>query len=232
MHSESWEGTWPAGNSGLERGLVFAWQAFPSTITTNLVAMRTLELVEAEARSCTKCRLADGRTQVVFGTGNPKAPLMLVGEGPGLEEDRQGEPFVGRSGRLLDMLVAQELGLDRTGLYIGNVVKCRPPNNRDPRDDEIEACMPFLFEQIAIVGPKVVITLGSFAARALLGTEQRISSLRGKVYPFGQGVVVPTYHPAYALRGGGQVVAEIRADLVRAKEELDRLSRLAGAATA
>lgn len=182
--------------------------------------MRPLTVLEAEARACTKCRLASGRTQVVFGVGNPSSPLMFVGEGPGREEDLRGEPFVGRSGKLLDTLIAQELGLDRTGCYVANVIKCRPPQNRDPKPDEVEACMPYLDEQIEIVSPKVVVTLGNFAARALLGTDAGITSLRGKTYPFRAGRLVPTFHPSYALRGGGQVVAEMRADFVRIKEEL------------
>ncbi len=174
------------------------------------------------AAVCTRCRLAEGRTNVVFGVGDPSADLLFVGEGPGREEDLTGEPFVGRSGRLLDALVTEELGMTRNEFYIANVVKCRPPNNRDPLPDEVEACGPYLEEQIATIAPRVTITLGNFAARRLLGTDQGVTALRGRAYPFGDGVLVPTFHPAYALRGGGVVVAQIRADLVRAKAALGR----------
>jgi len=175
-----------------------------------------LDALRREAAGCTRCRLAEGRTQVVFGTGNPLAGLMFVGEGPGEQEDRQGLPFVGRSGQLLDRLLAEELGIDRTGCYIANVVKCRPPGNRDPQPDEIEACRPWLDRQLALVSPRVVVTLGNFATKLLLGTSEGITKLRGRTFPFGTGVLVPTYHPAAALRGGPVQVAEMRADLVRA----------------
>jgi uracil-DNA glycosylase family 4 len=179
-----------------------------------------LELLRAEALGCVRCPLAGGRTQVVFGVGDPAARLLFVGEAPGREEDLAGEPFVGRSGKLLDRLLHEELGMDRTQCYIANVVKCRPPDNRDPRPEEAEACRPYLDRQLELIAPSVVVTLGSVAAKALLGTTEGIRSLRGRSYPFGNGVLVPTYHPAYALRAGGQAVAEMRADLVRAKRLL------------
>jgi uracil-DNA glycosylase family 4 len=169
------------------------------------------------AMSCTKCALAGGRTQVVFGVGDPHADLMFVGEGPGRDEDLAGEPFVGRSGKLLDKLMNQEVGIDRSKCYIANVVKCRPPNNRDPLPAEIEACRPWLEQQLELIDPVVVVTLGNFATRLLLGTTEGISKLRGHAYPYRSGHLVPTYHPAAALRGGGEIVAEMRADLVRAK---------------
>ncbi len=183
-------------------------------------ALKQLEVLGAEARACTRCRLSEGRTQAVFGVGNPTAGLMLVGEGPGREEDLAGEPFVGRSGKLLDRLLAEELGIDRRHCYIANVVKCRPPNNRDPRPDEIEACSGFLDRQLSLVDPDVVVTLGNFATRRLLGLDQGIRTLRGRSYPFRGKHLVPTYHPAAALRSGGEVVAEMRADFVRAKRLL------------
>jgi uracil-DNA glycosylase family 4 len=182
--------------------------------------VQTLAEVRREAMSCTKCPLASGRTQVVFGVGNPEADLMFVGEGPGRDEDLAGEPFVGRSGKLLDKLMVQEIGIDRSRCYIANVVKCRPPNNRDPLPDEIEACRPWLESQLELIDPTVVVTLGNFATRLLLDTTQGISKLRGRSYPYRQGYLVPTYHPAAALRGGGEIVAEMRADLVRAKSLL------------
>ena len=179
--------------------------------------------VEQIALTCTKCPLAAGRTTVVFGEGDPNANLMVVGEGPGREEDLQGRPFVGRSGQLLDRLLAEEAGLRREQVYIANVVKCRPPGNRDPLPDEIAACRPFLDQQVALIGPRVVVTLGNFATRLLLETTEGITRLRGRSFPFGRdgAVLMPTYHPAAALRGGGEVVARMRADFVRARAALD-----------
>lgn len=176
-----------------------------------------LEQLAAEASGCERCRLSETRNQVVFGVGDPDADLLFVGEGPGAEEDKQGEPFVGRSGRLLDQLVAEEMGLSRAGFYIANVVKCRPPGNRDPRPDEIEACNSYLEGQVDLIAPKVVVTVGRFAAQTLLDTSDGINKLRGRSYPFRTGVLIPTFHPAAALRGGAQVMAKMRADLVRAK---------------
>jgi uracil-DNA glycosylase family 4 len=169
------------------------------------------------ALGCTKCPLAAGRTQVVFGVGDPDAQLVFVGEGPGREEDLAGEPFVGRSGQLLDRLMLEEIGITRDRCYIANVVKCRPPQNRDPAPKEIEACHPYLEEQITLINPAVVITLGNFATRLLLDRPEGIRQLRGNVYPFRAGHLVPTYHPAFVLRAGGEALAEMRADLVRAK---------------
>ena len=178
------------------------------------------DALRAEALSCTRCQLSAGRTQVVFGVGDPAADLMFVGEGPGRDEDLAGQPFVGRSGKLLDRLMQEELGFDRRSCYIANVVKCRPPQNRDPRPEEIEACRPYLTQQVELIDPAVVITLGNFATRLLLGTTDGIRRVRGRAYPFRGGHLVPTYHPAAALRSGGQVVAEMRADLIRAKRLL------------
>lgn len=181
---------------------------------------RELARVRKEALGCTSCTLAAGRTQVVFGVGDPAAGLMFVGEGPGREEDLQGEPFVGRSGKLLDLLMRQEIGIEREACYIANVVMCRPPGNRDPLPAEIDACRPYLERQVDLVSPRVVVTLGNFATRTLLETTEGIRRLRGHVYPFRGVHLVPTYHPAAALRGGGEVVAEMRADFVRAKSLL------------
>jgi uracil-DNA glycosylase family 4 len=181
----------------------------------------TLEELARRAATCTRCGLSAGRTQVVWGVGNPEAELMFVGEGPGREEDLQGEPFVGRSGRLLDNLMRQEMGIDRTQCYVANVVMCRPPGNRDPLPDEIEACRPFLDAKLEVIDPSVVVTLGNFATRLLLETSEGIRRLRGRAYPFRRGHLVPTYHPAAALRGGAEVVAEMRADFVRAKRLLE-----------
>jgi DNA polymerase len=174
--------------------------------------------VEREAAGCTRCQLANGRTQVVFGLGNATADLMFVGEAPGAEEDRQGLPFVGRSGQLLDRLLVEETGWTRDRCFICNVVKCRPPGNRDPAPAEIEACRPYLEAQVELIAPKVVVTLGNFATKLLLDTDVGITKLRGRSYPFRGGVLIPTFHPAAALRSGGDTVAAMRADLVRAKQ--------------
>ncbi|MGD0311073.1 MAG: uracil-DNA glycosylase [Acidimicrobiales bacterium] len=170
------------------------------------------------AADCTRCPLAEHRTQVVFGVGDPHADLLFVGEAPGRDEDLQGEPFVGRSGQLLDRLVLEELGVDRSRFYIANVVKCRPPDNRDPRPDEIASCRPYLDAQLGLIGPRVVVTLGNFATKLLLQTDLGITKVRGRSYPMEAYQLVPTYHPAAALRSGGVVLAEMRADLVRAKQ--------------
>jgi uracil-DNA glycosylase len=188
------------------------------------VTVTELAQVRNEAITCTKCELAKGRTQVVFGVGNPDADLMFIGEGPGRDEDIQGEPFVGRSGKLLDKLMVQEIGIDRSQCYIANVVKCRPPNNRDPLPDEIEACRPWLEAQLDLIRPIVIVTLGNFSTRLLLETTAGISKLRGRSYPYRDSHLVPTYHPAAALRGGAEIVAQMRADLVRAKTLLAKQS--------
>jgi DNA polymerase len=176
-----------------------------------------LERLRIEASTCTKCPLAEGRTQVVFGVGDPDADLLFVGEGPGREEDLAGEPFVGRSGKLLDRLMWEEIQLTRDRCYIANVVKCRPPNNRDPAPVEIDACRPYLEEQITLIHPAVIITLGNFATRLLLDTTEGIHQLRGSIFPYRAGHLVPTYHPAYVLRAGGEAMAEMRSDLIKAK---------------
>jgi DNA polymerase len=176
-----------------------------------------LERLRITASTCTKCPLAEGRTQVVFGVGSPQAELLFIGEGPGREEDLAGEPFVGRSGKLLDRLMGEEIGLTRAECYIANVVKCRPPNNRDPAPKEIAACRPYLDEQIDLIGPSVIVTLGNFSTKLLLESTLGIRALRGQVFERGRARVVPTYHPAYVLRAGGEAMAEMRADLVRAK---------------
>jgi DNA polymerase len=176
-----------------------------------------------EASTCTKCALAQSRTQVVFGRGNPEADLIFVGEAPGAEEDLRGKPFVGRSGKLLDRLVLEEVGLTDTDFYVMNVIKCRPPGNRDPKPAEVEACSGWFDAQLALLDPVVVVPLGNFATRALLRTTDGITKLRGRSYPWRERVLVPTYHPAAVLRGGSIPMAEMRADLVRAKQALPNL---------
>ncbi len=165
-----------------------------------------LEAVAAEAAGCTRCRLHQSRTQVVFGQGDPRADLMFVGEAPGFHEDRQGIPFVGPSGQLLNRLL-EGIGLRRQDVYIANVVKSRPPQNRDPQPDEIAACRPWLDAQVRLVDPKVVVTLGNFAAKTLLETTTGITRLRGQTYPFQGRVLLPTFHPAAALHAQGRRTA-------------------------
>jgi DNA polymerase len=149
---------------------------------------------------CTHCKLHTlGRRQVVFGVGNPNADLMFVGEAPGGDEDIQGEPFVGRAGQLLTKII-EAIGLTRGDVYIANVIKCRPPSNRNPEPDEVERCEPFLFRQIDIVKPKVIVALGKFAAQSLLRTSDPITRIRGREYKYRSAILLPTYHPAYLLR--------------------------------
>lgn len=188
--------------------------------------MATLAEVAAEAATCTKCGLASTRTQVVFGVGAPKAPLMIIGEAPGKDEDEQGEPFVGRSGKLLDQVIEEELGVTRERLFIANTVQCRPPGNRDPEPGEIAACNEWLEIKLDLIQPKVVITLGNYATKLLLlgdrAAKQGITKLRGRSYEWRNGaVLVPTFHPSAVLRsGGGQPLAQMRADFIRAKQAL------------
>jgi DNA polymerase len=149
---------------------------------------------------CSRCKLHTlGRRQIVFGVGNPDADLMFVGEAPGADEDIQGEPFVGRAGQLLTKIIAA-IGLSREDVYIANVIKCRPPQNRNPEPDEVDTCEPFLFQQIDAIRPKVIVALGSFAARALLRTQDPISRLRGRIHEYRGSKLIPTFHPAYLLR--------------------------------
>lgn len=170
----------------------------------------TLHDVAAQAAGCTRCRLSAGRTQVVFGSGSPDAELMFIGEGPGYHEDKQGVPFVGAAGQLLDRLLG-EIGLSRPEVYVCNVVKCRPPGNRDPLPDEIETCKPYLVQQISLVDPRVIVTLGNFATRFILGRPVAISRVRGQRQVVDGRLVIPTFHPAAVLHGGGDASAPMRA---------------------
>jgi uracil-DNA glycosylase family 4 len=161
-----------------------------------------LALLRAEiGPQCTRCKLGTlGRKQVVFGEGDPSAGLMFVGEGPGADEDEQGVPFIGRAGQLLTKII-EAINLTREQVYIANVVKCRPPQNRNPEPDEIATCEPFLFQQLDLIRPKVVVALGKFAAQTLLRTEEPISKLRGRIFDYrGDAKLIPTFHPAYLLR--------------------------------
>ena len=182
--------------------------------------MNLISLSE-QARACTACDLAKTRNSVVFGVGSADAELMFVGEAPGRNEDLQGEPFVGAAGRLLDSLL-DEVGIARERVYIANVIKCRPPGNRDPRSEEIEACKGYLRGQLDLVDPAVVVTLGNFATKLLLRTETGITRLRGQSYLWWRDkTLIPTYHPAAALRGGDRVTDLMREDFRIMKRALD-----------
>jgi DNA polymerase len=170
---------------------------------------------------CRGCGLAEGRTNVVVSSGPESARVAVVGEAPGREEDLAGRPFVGRSGRLLDQLLDDTGGLGRNEVYVVNMVKCRPPDNRAPKADELAACRPFLDEQLALVHPRVVVTLGNVATRAMLDTKEGITSLRGRSHADPGGApwpIVPTFHPSAGLRNGARVTGPMREDLARAAE--------------
>jgi DNA polymerase len=194
------------GVEGISRDPV--WRRRPSEAAPSIVpvftsAAEALVAVRTDIGDCTRCKLHTlGRRQIVFGVGSPDADLMFVGEAPGADEDIQGIPFVGRAGQLLTKII-EAIGLKREDVYIANVIKCRPPGNRNPEQDEVETCEPFLFRQIDVIKPKVVVALGTFAARALLRTLDPISRLRGRVYEYRGAKLVPTFHPAYLLRNPG-----------------------------
>lgn len=183
---------------------------------------RTLEEAALEASTCTRCRLAQGRTQVVYGVGDPSADLMFIGEAPGFHEDKQGEPFVGAAGQLLNRMLA-EVEIPRSDVYINNVILCRPPGNRDPLDDELAACKPWLDERIQIIDPAVIVTLGNWATRYILGKQVSITRVRGQRFPWNGRTVIPTFHPAAILHGGGESsnqMTALRADFQEMKRAL------------
>jgi uracil-DNA glycosylase family 4 len=169
--------------------------------TTENIATETLDDIKVDiGPACTRCKLCTlGRSQIVFGVGHSKARLMFVGEAPGEEEDKRGEPFVGRAGQLLTKII-EAIGLSRDQVYIANVIKCRPPGNRNPEPDEVASCEPFLFRQIDVIQPKVIVPLGKFAAQCLLKTMDPITKLRGRQFDYRGAVLIPTFHPAYLLR--------------------------------
>jgi uracil-DNA glycosylase family 4 len=173
----------------------------PSDLPVFADSAAALAALRAEiGPDCQRCKLHTlGRTQVVFGVGNPDADLMFVGEAPGGDEDIQGEPFVGRAGQLLTKII-EAIGMTRDQVYIANVIKCRPPGNRNPEPDEVDRCEPFLFRQIDSIKPKVIVALGKFAAQSLLRTADPITRIRGREYKYREAILMPTYHPAYLLR--------------------------------
>ncbi len=178
----------------------------------------SLERIRTDIGDCTRCRLCEQRNKIVFGVGNPKAELVFIGEGPGRDEDLKGEPFVGRAGQLLTQMI-EAMGLKREQVYIANVVKCRPPENRTPEKDEIAICSPFLLRQLDVIKPKVIVCLGNVAMQALLATNRSMSSVRGQWFPFRGAKMLPTYHPAYLLRNP-PAKADVWADLKKVIAEL------------
>lgn len=185
--------------------------------------------LSASLHNCQRCRLSSGRTRVVFGTGNPQADIMFVGEAPGFYEDRQGEPFVGAAGKLLTELL-QSVGLSRADIFIANVIKCRPPNNRDPLPDEIDTCKPFLLQQIECIRPKLVCTLGNFATQTLLEKKVGITKVRGQVIQLPNFIVFPLLHPAAALHQGN-LRGPLLEDFQKLKSVLDGMNQSAAPPT-
>lgn len=179
--------------------MIAARKPAKSSATTNDNSQRDLGALREQIGDCLLCRLHEGRTNLVFGVGNAHADLMFIGEAPGRDEDRQGEPFVGRAGQLLNRII-EAMGMKRSDVFIANICKCRPPQNRAPSRDEADACLPFLHEQVAVIKPKVIVCLGSVAMQYLLNTDEKISRIRGQWREFDDIPVMPTYHPAYLLR--------------------------------
>jgi DNA polymerase len=220
----------PSASEGAEPTLnaeADAPDAAPVTIARSVD--EALASIRDDLGECTRCKLHTlGRTQIVYGVGNETADLMFVGEAPGADEDVQGEPFVGRAGQLLTKMI-EAMGFARADVYIANVLKCRPPGNRNPEPDEIDQCQPFLFRQIASIRPKVIVALGAFAARTLLQTQDPISRLRGRVYEYRGAKLIPTFHPSFLLRSPGYK-REAWEDLKKALAILGRQPPTASAA--
>ncbi len=188
-------------------------------LPSNAESIAPLSIIRTDLGDCTRCKLHTlGRNKIVFGVGNPNADLMFVGEAPGADEDLQGEPFVGRAGQLLTKII-ESIGLTRDQVYIANVIKCRPPGNRNPEPDEVEQCEPFLFRQIDTIKPKVVVALGKFAAQCLLRTTEPITKIRGREFTYRDAILMPTYHPAYLLRAPS-AKRDVWEDMKRVKEIL------------
>ena len=193
----------------------------PATAVPIFVSEEALRALRADiGDDCSRCKLHTlGRRQIVFGVGSPSADLMFVGEAPGADEDIQGEPFVGRAGQLLTKII-EAIGLTRGEVYIANVIKCRPPGNRNPEPDEVDSCEPFLFRQIDAIKPKVIVALGKFAAQSLLKTTDPITRLRGREYSYRDAILMPTYHPAYLLRNPS-AKRDVWEDMKRVRAILD-----------
>jgi len=177
---------------------------------------------ERDLQGCRRCKLCEGRSTIVFGSGNPRAELVVIGEGPGADEDAQGKPFVGRAGQLLTKML-ESVQVTRDECFITNTVLCRPPGNRNPEADELAACRPFLDAKLGVIQPKVILALGSVATQALLRTKEPIGKLRGRLHPFGNAVLIPTFHPAFLLRNPGPEYRRMAwDDLKLAKREYDQ----------
>jgi len=215
----------PSGDPGLRERLPEAIRREAISMTDRVEApgaasaKERLVVIREDLGDCTRCKLHARRTHLVFGVGNPDADLMFVGEAPGRDEDLQGEPFVGRAGKLLTKII-ESIGLQREDVYIANVIKCRPPDNRNPESDEIATCEPFLFSQIDAISPKVIVGLGSFAVRTLLGVEVAISKIRGQVKNYRGAKFIPTFHPAYLLRSPDKK-REVWQDMKRVRDILN-----------
>ncbi len=192
-------------------------------VPLGMPAFKTLDDVRAHLGDCTRCKLHKGRHTIVFGVGNPKAHLVFVGEGPGADEDAQGEPFVGRAGQLLTRII-EAIQLRREDVYICNIIKCRPPGNRNPEPDEVASCEPFLRAQLAVIKPKLICALGSFAAQTLLRTKEPISRLRGRFHAYEGIPLLPTFHPAYLLRNPHEK-RTVWEDMKLLQKEYHRLTR-------
>lgn len=187
-----------------------------------LTPAEALRRQEQALQGCRRCKLCEGRTNLVFGSGSPTAELVVIGEGPGADEDAQGLPFVGRAGQLLTKMLAA-VNLTRDEVFITNAVLCRPPANRNPESDELAACAPFLADKLGVIQPKVILSLGSVATQSLLRTKEAIGRLRGRVHPYGDAVLIPTFHPAFLLRNPGQEYKRMAwEDLKLARREYDQ----------
>jgi DNA polymerase len=202
-------GTRPASGTGAQAGIgAPRIRVAPAPVPAKVepARLRTLETLQQTASGCTLCRLHESRTQVVFGEGHPNADVAVVGEAPGRDEDRTGRPFVGRAGKLLDLLL-MTAGFPRENVYICNVLKCRPPENRNPKPDEMEMCTShYLHAQLAAVAPRVILTVGRFAVQSLLATDAAIGRLRGRIHTYRETPAIVSYHPAYLLRSPNMVV--------------------------
>jgi DNA polymerase len=200
------------------KGFLFALKGMGiDSYVINKKSNLTLPILHKSVKSCRKCRLAETRKNVVFGEGSNKARVMFIGEAPGEEEDIQGRPFVGKAGKLLDQLI-EHIGLRRENVYIGNVLKCRPPKNRDPEAQEIASCKGYLFSQIALIKPKIICTLGRHAYNTLLDVDERITRIRGIVRAYRGMTLLPTYHPSFLLRNPDKIK--------EAWEDMERLKQL------
>ncbi len=208
--------------------LVKAKRAEKKAYSENLSNIKELSSLFELVRSCTLCKLANGRKNVVFGEGDPNSILMLIGEAPGREEDITGRPFVGKSGELLTKML-RAINIERSEVFITSVIKCRPPSNRTPKAQEIDSCLPYLLKQIELIDPRLILCLGSISSKTLLGKEEPLSRLRGKFFDLNGRKVICTYHPAYLLRFGGAkqigLKKEAWHDLQMLQREYERIKR-------